>query len=317
MSNTPKIAILVLGIFVAGSVATVRLVEGLNVDPIAYQDAARIPSGFVGGDISSDSLLFYNGRSLETPYEISVAVKTDGAWETFGEPILSPGPVGAFDDAHVKDPYAVRSGERLDLYYAGHDGETFRIGHASSYDGLTWAKRGPLFKGQFPVVDGNRMWFSRGNTIRYAEKDGTWKDRGVVIRRPYDTFPGDVIEVDGETHLSFSERSGMEWPYGHDAYLASFTDPLGEYEVRKVVEAPAPYHSVFLRTLERTPDGFVAYATAWNEEYGRLREVSVEYRASSLFGPWLLKGRVIPFGTWDTVSAENPSLTSPDTRERT
>lgn len=72
---------------------------------------------------------------------IGYATSTNGVeWTKHISPVLTPGPDGAWDDSGVWDPNVLYQGGLYHMWYAGYDGDTFRIGYASSSDGINWNK---------------------------------------------------------------------------------------------------------------------------------------------------------------------------------
>jgi sucrose-6-phosphate hydrolase SacC (GH32 family) len=73
---------------------------------------------------------------------ISLARSADArAWQTVAAPVLDVGPVGAWDERAVADPYVVRIEPYFYLYYLGQDRAVRqRIGVARSGDGVHWEK---------------------------------------------------------------------------------------------------------------------------------------------------------------------------------
>lgn len=54
--------------------------------------------------------------------------------------VVEPGEAGAWDSAWIGAPTVIRDNGRFHLWYAGTDGVTWAVGHATSYDGLRWVK---------------------------------------------------------------------------------------------------------------------------------------------------------------------------------
>ncbi len=81
--------------------------------------------------------LWYSGSNGERS-RIGVATSTDGANFVQGREdggwVLGTGGPGDWDDTSVYQPYAVRAGDALHLWYVGFDGESTRIGHARADD---------------------------------------------------------------------------------------------------------------------------------------------------------------------------------------
>ena len=77
------------------------------------------------------------------------AVSTDGlSWSVGGSPVLAPGSMGEWDYNAAETPCVVEFGGKYHLYYSGiSEGDAgslvkgrYRIGHATSTDGLSWTK---------------------------------------------------------------------------------------------------------------------------------------------------------------------------------
>jgi len=74
----------------------------------------------------TDGTQFRIGALESADLETFTAVPgTDAPWQ-FG-----PGTAGEFDDSGVRDPAIVRDGETTHLWYAGYDGDTWAVGHAT------------------------------------------------------------------------------------------------------------------------------------------------------------------------------------------
>lgn len=76
------------------------------------------------------------------PLRIFRADSSDGLnWTRAPDAVLEPGPSGSWDERGVADPYVIRSGADLYLFYLGQDrARRQRLGIARSSDGITWTK---------------------------------------------------------------------------------------------------------------------------------------------------------------------------------
>lgn len=85
---------------------------------------------------------FFHGMNDQGKHAIGLATSEDGFNFTKEPyPVLEPGLPGAWDSMGVADPYVVRDGDGLSLYFLGQNEQsTQRIGIAQSSDGRTWAK---------------------------------------------------------------------------------------------------------------------------------------------------------------------------------
>jgi sucrose-6-phosphate hydrolase SacC (GH32 family) len=62
-------------------------------------------------------------------------------WDKYqGNPIVELGPAGSWDSKGIDMGSVVFDGTLYHLYYGGSNGTSFRIGHATSQDGVSWSK---------------------------------------------------------------------------------------------------------------------------------------------------------------------------------
>ena len=125
---------------------------------------------------SNDYRMWYHNRDLTG---IGYATSADSInWTKYaGNPVLSPGVVGAWDSEQVADPNVLFDGTTYHMWYAGNSGNGWQIGYAWSADGITWNKSvsNPLLSpgasgawDEYSVSEPNvlfdgalyRMWFS-------------------------------------------------------------------------------------------------------------------------------------------------------------
>lgn len=87
-----------------------------------------------------------------------------------GNPLFDRGEFGEWDSQGVRDPMAINDGTEFKLYYTGYDGSTYRIGLATSMDGLTWTR-------------------VPNNPVLSIGQPGEWDSMG--IRHPFVFYDGD------------------------------------------------------------------------------------------------------------------------------
>ncbi len=159
-----------------------------------------------GSVLVDKGAFFYWYQGGRVP-RIGLASSVDGLnWNKQPGPVLEPGPPGSWDSSGVADPYLVKCGETLLLYYVGQDsGLTPRLGVASSRDGVHWAKypRNPILDLGKPGTFDERglgapaaLPVSRGMALFYTGRDAqglrrigmslsadgvTWRKIGVVL----------------------------------------------------------------------------------------------------------------------------------------
>jgi predicted GH43/DUF377 family glycosyl hydrolase len=91
--------------------------------------------------VEGDSILYWYQAGRAKP-AIGLARSRDGAvWSKEPAAVLEPGPRGSFDELGAADPYVIRAGDSLYLYYTGLDrAQRQRLGVARSRDGVKWVK---------------------------------------------------------------------------------------------------------------------------------------------------------------------------------
>lgn len=106
------------------------------------------PSTWEGGYIAANGSALWEGGDFlywyqaGDPPRIGLARSSDGrSWRKESTPVLGTGPRGSWDERGIGDPYAVRAGDYVYLYYTGMDrARRQRLGVARSRDGLAWEK---------------------------------------------------------------------------------------------------------------------------------------------------------------------------------
>jgi predicted GH43/DUF377 family glycosyl hydrolase len=121
-------------------------------DGVTWKKTGRIIAGEdvvnqSAGQGSNGSALVDNGQILYwyvagDPPGIALARSPDGVrFETSAKLVLPPGPRGSFDERGAADPYVIRRGDYLYLFYLGQDrARRQTLGVARSRDGVEWEK---------------------------------------------------------------------------------------------------------------------------------------------------------------------------------
>ncbi len=152
----------------------------LSPDPETWEGDYIAANGSAVGD--ENGILYY--YQAGQPPRIGLARSSNGhQWRRQGPPVLPMGPVGAWDERGVADPYVIRTGAHYYMFYLGQDrARRQRLGVARSGDGVTWYKlrRNPILElGQYGAFDENGLgepavWVSHG----YYWMLYTGRDRG-------------------------------------------------------------------------------------------------------------------------------------------
>jgi len=99
--------------------------------------------------------------------QIGYATSEDGVtWQKYsGNPVLSPGAPGSFDDQMIFDPTVVRTGSSYMMYYAAvSQSGVSAAGLATSSDGTHWTKKGQV---QLPT---EQIWDSGERSLSSVTK---------------------------------------------------------------------------------------------------------------------------------------------------
>jgi predicted GH43/DUF377 family glycosyl hydrolase len=116
----------------------------------------------VGGVASPDVIkigdtyyMYYQGDNGTGNIKIGLATSSDLVnWTHYsGNPILTTGAGGAWDDNWVSNPTVFEEGGTYYMFYEGDSGTESAIGYATSPDGITWTKNAGN-----PVLQKNAGW---------------------------------------------------------------------------------------------------------------------------------------------------------------
>jgi len=151
----------------------------------------------------SDIQMWYGGND-GTNWRLGYSTSADGiTWAKQGM-VLDLGAGGQWDDTHLEAPYVIKeSNTSYKMWYGGFDGTNWRIGYATSTDGITWAKQGMVLdlgtSGQWDDADVwspcvikesatvYKMWYTGLDGTNYrigyaTSTDGiTWTKQGMVL----------------------------------------------------------------------------------------------------------------------------------------
>jgi predicted GH43/DUF377 family glycosyl hydrolase len=194
-----------------------------KADPVIGSD--DIPLANPGVDISTGYVaddgtwvLIYSTVDTSKPWVLgrATAPGPSGPWTFDAEPILEPGPAGAFDHGGVEWPSVVKRDGTWVMYYAGFDqpqSGTGAIGMATLGADGTWTKQAE------PVLVASEKWEGRsldrprvvvapgGLVTLYTGRDLT--DRGLATStdgRTWTKLPGPQIE-----HDDFPDTTKRSW----------------------------------------------------------------------------------------------------------
>jgi predicted GH43/DUF377 family glycosyl hydrolase len=189
----------------------------------ALSDSASIGSNlFVTSALVEEDgawvLYFYtlNGNSFDGTGDIgrATAPAPTGPWAVDQEPVLSPGPSGAWDAVQVSGPDVKRTADGYVMYYDAHGAgaqSASRIGMATSPDGIQWTK--------YNDPETNDAPFADSDPILIPGEDA-WEARRVID-------PNAIETPDGWVMIYLATTSSAK--FGNGAYsfgLASSADGI-------------------------------------------------------------------------------------------
>lgn len=96
---------------------------------------------------------YYHGQSAGGVTQIGLAIAQTShmlSLTALPQPVIAPGAQGAYDDMAVADPFVIKVGSQLWMYYLAYNHSyTFTIARAVSTDGVNWTKdpAGEIFSG--------------------------------------------------------------------------------------------------------------------------------------------------------------------------
>jgi predicted GH43/DUF377 family glycosyl hydrolase len=175
----------------------------LDVGTSGAWDDGRVDRACVIQD-GSEYKMWYSGYNGSN-YQIGLATSSDGfMWTKHpGNPVLTAGSSGRFDEVNVLSPWVIKDGTTYKMWYSGAQaGAVWRIGYATSPDGISWTK-----------VDGAQT----DQSVLDLGGGGQWDDEDVwhccVIKNETDDFEMWYTGNDGTNnrigHASSSD--GISW----------------------------------------------------------------------------------------------------------
>ena len=133
-----------------------RIGYATSVDGITWEKHSDNPVLALGTNGTWDDYniihptVLFNGTKYQMWYvgcdvskcRIGYATSNDGIiWEKYSHnPVLDLGESGTWDDYEISGPTVLFDGTEYQMWYSGFDGSNYRIGYATSTDGVTWEK---------------------------------------------------------------------------------------------------------------------------------------------------------------------------------
>jgi predicted GH43/DUF377 family glycosyl hydrolase len=306
----------------------------LDVGPDGDWDESSV---FSGGALVIDSVfhLWYTGHfSLvnNAAFRIGHATSPDGiTWtKDTNNPVLDVGPTGTWDDTWVEAGSVVYDGNIYHMWYEAWTGtdNQVRIGHATSTDGVTWAKdpANPVLsfgkpaswdypRVDFPAVvfDGTtyHMWYSGGDwfnwQIGYAtSEDGSswtkYTNNPVLPKGPDGSWDADRVFLS-----SVIDSSGVKYKMWYTGVKGQ-NGGIGYAESDPFVDIPdtAFLHALIDEGVDTNEDSLISYTEA-------MAIISLEISGNGISDMTGIEA----FVYLDTLDCSNNSLTTLDVSNNT
>ncbi|MHA2281212.1 MAG: hypothetical protein ACXAC5_10200 [Promethearchaeota archaeon] len=148
-------------------------------------------------DASDFKLWYHGGDGSRTQVGYATIPFMDN-WKKYpGNPVLDIGTGGQWDDTFVRNPSIIFDGTTYHMWYSGYNGINWRIGYATSTDGVNWNKYGGN-----PVLNLGVDW---------------WEDGGVLA--PFVLFDGTIYHLwysgdddSGSRRIGYANSTdGINW----------------------------------------------------------------------------------------------------------
>lgn len=193
-------------------------------------------------------LYFYtlSGGTFNGPGEIGRATAPDpnGPWTIDPNPVLTPGPSGAWDEVQVNAADVHQTSDGYVMYYDGHGSDsTSEIGMATSSDGIHWTKYNdpstddPAFTESDPVltvsqdgwdskrvIDPNVIQTSDGWEMIYLSTNGTGKFGGNEVAFGAASSSDGIHWTKSSQNPVLSNRDHPQWAHAYLATLLHVAD---------------------------------------------------------------------------------------------
>jgi hypothetical protein len=217
---------------------------------------------------------------------VGYATSVDGiTWEKHPEMVFPRGiNPGSWDDGGIAIFTVFRSHEAYEMYYHGWYSNTYRIGHAWSYDGLNWTHNpeNPIVDlgdpgtwnsavSSYPTVcpspfgDGLWMWFSGASTTDPINRIG------IAMTPTYDRIPEvpqelQAMELAGQIDLKWSPNQAYD--IAHYQIYRNVENSSATAEVIGMVNTPDTSYADTLVTPDSTYFYYITAVDQGGQESG-------------------------------------------------
>jgi len=160
---------------------------------LEYVGIAALASSVIVEDDGTWVLYFYTWDTAKWPdgpgkIGRATAPSPEGPWVADPEPVLVPGPEGAWDELAVRSASVIRDDDGYRMWFAGTTVTESQIGLATSDDGITWVKYDDPATTDPPFAESDPVLRPSG-----AGEGNVWDKRNVYIPNVVETPDGLVM----------------------------------------------------------------------------------------------------------------------------
>ena len=198
-----------------------------DANDLDYVGVTALASSVIVEDDGTWVLYFYSWEQRSWPVSssrIGRATATDplGPWTVDSEPVLEPGPEGAWDSLAVRVPSVIRTQDEYIMYYAGYTRDRAMIGRATSEDGVHWVKHDD------PATTDEL--FAESDPVMVPSGDDAWDAEQLFNPRVVQTPDGWVmlyasakyVSRPSNWHLGYAiSQDGIRWRYSEAPIVAA------------------------------------------------------------------------------------------------
>ncbi len=235
--------------------------------------------------------------------------------------VIPNGTLGEHDSTWTMQPYVLKEGNEYRMWYTGYNATAYHIMYATSSDGVTWIKYGPVFGPEYNLTnnlwliavpsilkDGNeyRMYYSGSdmddslyfNMYMATSSDGiNWTDYGMVLGKGENgtteslgVMNGKVIKMPNDTYKMFyTGYDGNRWRF----HLAVSDDGIN-WERKGMILDIGPAGS---EDYEKITEPFVIYQDGtyfmWYTGYPIIGKTVICFATSADGENWTKHGMVM------------------------
>jgi predicted GH43/DUF377 family glycosyl hydrolase len=137
--------------------------------------------------------MWFSGTNSNSTTQIGYATSIDGInWTMYsGNPVLTIGQSSSWESNVVTSPMILYNGTNYEMWYNGYNGSSYKIGYATSPDGINWTKYS-------------------GNPVLDVGLSGSWDDRWLIA--PSVIYNGTNYKM---WYSGLEQQTSSSWAIGY------------------------------------------------------------------------------------------------------